>query len=73
MSDHKDRLIQKKEDWAREKRGLTHQDREEGVSVRQNPTGLFGEDKPRIPPGQHLVKGFPVLDLGIQPEVPLEK
>jgi DMSO/TMAO reductase YedYZ molybdopterin-dependent catalytic subunit len=22
----------------------------------------------RLPPGQHLVKGFPVLDLGIQPE-----
>jgi DMSO/TMAO reductase YedYZ molybdopterin-dependent catalytic subunit len=24
--------------------------------------------KPRLPPGQHLVKGFPVLDLGIHPQ-----
>ncbi len=27
----------------------------------------------RLPPGQHLTTGFPVLDLGVQPEVPLEK
>jgi DMSO/TMAO reductase YedYZ molybdopterin-dependent catalytic subunit len=26
----------------------------------------------RLPPGQHLVENFPVLDLGIQPEVPTE-
>ncbi len=25
----------------------------------------------RLPPGQHLTAGFPVLDLGIQPEIPL--
>src|SRR3954466_1207890 len=25
----------------------------------------------RLPPGQHLTTGFPVLDLGIQPEIPL--
>jgi DMSO/TMAO reductase YedYZ molybdopterin-dependent catalytic subunit len=25
----------------------------------------------RLPPGQHLTSGFPVLDLGIKPEVPL--
>jgi DMSO/TMAO reductase YedYZ molybdopterin-dependent catalytic subunit len=24
----------------------------------------------RLPPGQHLTSGFPVLDLGIQPEIP---
>ena len=24
----------------------------------------------RLPPGQHLTTGFPVLDLGIQPEIP---
>ncbi|HUK57296.1 MAG TPA: sulfite oxidase-like oxidoreductase [Nitrospiria bacterium] len=79
MSDPKDKLIQKKEEWAREKRGLTPQarlpdgqGREEGVSVRQNPDAQSRE-KPRLPPGQHLAKGFPVLDLGLQPEVPLEK
>jgi DMSO/TMAO reductase YedYZ molybdopterin-dependent catalytic subunit len=27
----------------------------------------------RLPPGQHLVRNFPVLDLGIRPEIPLEK
>ncbi len=27
----------------------------------------------RLPPGQRLVTDFPTLDLGIQPEVPLEK
>lgn len=26
----------------------------------------------RLPPGQHLVRDWPVLDLGLQPEVPLE-
>ena len=27
----------------------------------------------RLPPGQHLTSGFPVLDLGIQPEVALDQ
>src|SRR5262245_45412672 len=27
----------------------------------------------RLPPGQHEVRNFPVLDLGIRPEVPLEQ
>ena len=27
----------------------------------------------RLPPGQRQVHNFPVLDLGIQPEVPLEQ
>jgi DMSO/TMAO reductase YedYZ molybdopterin-dependent catalytic subunit len=27
----------------------------------------------RLPPGQHLTTGFPVLDLGIQPEIPLSE
>lgn len=30
------------------------------------------KDKPRLPPGQRLVKGFPILDLGTRPEIPLE-
>lgn len=79
MGESNDKLIKKKEDWAREKRGLTPQARlpdgqarEEGISIRQNPEASHVE-KPRLPPGQRLVKGFPVLDLGIQPEVPLEK
>ena len=27
----------------------------------------------RLPPGQHLTSGFPVLDLGVQPEIALDK
>ncbi|HSH37946.1 MAG TPA: sulfite oxidase-like oxidoreductase [Chthoniobacterales bacterium] len=27
----------------------------------------------RLPPGQHLTPGFPVLDLGIRPEIPLDQ
>src|SRR3954466_10655569 len=27
----------------------------------------------RLPPGQKLTEGFPVLDLGVQPEIPLTK
>jgi DMSO/TMAO reductase YedYZ molybdopterin-dependent catalytic subunit len=27
----------------------------------------------RLPPGQHLVRDWPVLDLGVQPEVPLDR
>ena len=40
---------------------------------------MAGKAKPvvrsanRLPPGQHLTTGFPVLDLGIKPEVPLDK
>lgn len=33
------------------------------------PRAVAAED--RLPPGQKLTRGFPVLDLGIQPEVPL--
>ncbi len=28
--------------------------------------------KDRLPPGQRLTQGFPVLDLGVQPEIPLD-
>ncbi len=40
---------------------------------------LAGKERPvvrstdRLPPGQHLTGGFPVLDLGVQPEIPLER
>jgi len=50
-----DRLIAKKEEWARTGRGLTG--------------GTEKNERPRLPPGQRLNKGFPVLDLGILPEV----
>ena len=34
-------------------------------------TGTIGQD--RLPPGQRLVTDFPVLDLGVQPDVSKEK
>lgn len=48
----KDKLVQTKENWAREGRGLT---------------GAPGQA--RLPPGQHLTADWPVLDLGIQPNL----
>ena len=53
------KLVESKERWAREGRLLT------GRHARP------GEE--RLPPGQRRVVDWPVLDLGIQPEVPLEQ
>jgi DMSO/TMAO reductase YedYZ molybdopterin-dependent catalytic subunit len=55
----KDKLIAKKQDWAREGRLLT---------------GTVADPAhERLPPGQRLVKDWPVLDLGVQPDVPARK
>ncbi len=53
------KLSRMKARWAAEGRGLT------GTVAR------VGED--RLPPGQHLVRDWPVLDLGVQPDVPRER
>lgn len=50
------KLIATKEKWAREKRLITGKTDE-------------GHEN-RLPPGQQEVKNWPVLDLGIQPDVP---
>jgi len=55
----KDRLIATKEAWAREGRLLT--------GKQCNPA------TDRLPPGQRQVKNWPVLDLGVQPDIPLDK
>lgn len=49
------KLIERKQDWAREGRLLT--------GTRGDPA------RDRLPPGQTLVRDWPVLDLGVQPEV----
>ncbi|WP_416211046.1 sulfite oxidase-like oxidoreductase [Nitrospirillum sp. BR 11828] len=49
------KLVETKRAWAREGRLLT------GAAP--------AADRPRLPPGQRLVTSWPVLDLGIQPEV----
>jgi DMSO/TMAO reductase YedYZ molybdopterin-dependent catalytic subunit len=54
----KDSYIAAKERWARKMAG-------------QPRTAVRSAD--RLPPGQHQVHNFPVLDLGVRPEVPLDK
>jgi DMSO/TMAO reductase YedYZ molybdopterin-dependent catalytic subunit len=53
----KQKLLSSKQKWAEEGRLLT---------------GKAGSRADRLPPGQHEVKNWPVLDLGIQPEVAKE-
>lgn len=53
----KDKLVETKEKWAREGRALT------GQGNSPSPT------RPRLPPGQREVKDFPVLDLGVTPNL----
>ncbi len=58
-----ERLIAKKVEWAQAKRGLL----EDGVAQDQRTR------HDRLPPGQHKVSNWPVLDLGIHPDLPLDK
>ncbi len=57
------KLTRSKERWAQEHRFLT------GRVARPILHTKLAE---RLPPGQHLVKDWPVLDLGMQPQVELE-
>ena len=52
----RDKLIETKQEWARDGRLLTGQTADPA--------------RDRLPPGQTLVKDWPVLDLGQQPDVP---
>ncbi len=56
----KERYIAAKQRWA-----------EKQVAAGVRPRAVAARD--RLPPGQKLTTGFPVLDLGVQPEVPPEK
>src|ERR1700761_7668862 len=51
----KDKLIRAKQQWAQEGRAITG----------RPDLGHVG----RLPPGQRLTKNWPVLDLGVQPDV----
>ncbi|MBT4769059.1 MAG: sulfite oxidase-like oxidoreductase [Rhodospirillaceae bacterium] len=55
------KLTDRKKDWAREGRGLTDAPNDSG------------KRPDRLPPGQHLVTNWPVLDLGVQPDIPTDK
>ena len=54
----KERYIAAKQKWAEKQKAR-------GISARS----VASSD--RLPPGQKLTDGFPVLDLGVQPEIPL--
>jgi DMSO/TMAO reductase YedYZ molybdopterin-dependent catalytic subunit len=56
-----DRFIAKKEAWALAKRGLTEEGVPPDLRIRHS----------RLPPGQHITKGWPVLDLGVHPAIAL--
>ncbi|MDK9722460.1 MAG: sulfite oxidase-like oxidoreductase [Rhodospirillales bacterium] len=72
-----EKLIAAKEKWAREKR---HQSGPQGDSaaveaaakLAARPAPGEGPTKKRLPPGQHKTDGWPVLDLGMKPFVPLK-
>lgn len=53
------KLTRSKQRWASEHKFITH--------------GEPRAEHDRLPPGQHLVRDWPVLDLGRQPDVPLER
>ena len=55
----RDKLIEKKQEWAREGRLLTGETADPA--------------RERLPPGQTLVKDWPGLDLGVQPDVKPER
>ena len=54
----KQRYIEAKQRWAEKQKA-------NGVTARAEPS------RDRLPPGQKLTAGFPVLDLGVQPDIPL--
>jgi DMSO/TMAO reductase YedYZ molybdopterin-dependent catalytic subunit len=56
----KDKYIEAKQRWAEKQKAR-------GVVARARPSSE------RLPPGQRLTTGFPVLDLGVQPEIPLSR
>ena len=59
LGETRKKLVESKQRWAREGRLLT------GRHARP--------ESERLPPGQREVKDWPVLDLGVQPEVALER
>ena len=56
----KERYIEAKQKWA-----------EKQLARGVRPRAAAAAD--RLPPGQKLTTGFPVLDLGVQPEIPLDQ
>ena len=70
-----DRIVERRQRYIERQREL----RPDTVNVRfqgAKPEGTGPRNRhgmPAVPVGQHLVKNWPVLDLGEQPDIPLEK
>ncbi|MDP2654142.1 MAG: sulfite oxidase-like oxidoreductase [Candidatus Omnitrophota bacterium] len=65
-------IIRGKMRRARDKRGLLSGGKAaEGEVLGSGPANRHG--MPKLPPGQREVPNWPVLDLGIQPDIPLDK
>lgn len=60
MNQIKRKLVETKEKWAREGRLPTGRD---------TPPGKDTDGRNRLPPGQREVRNWPVLDLGVQPDI----
>ena len=60
LDGYREKLVRRKQEWARDGRLLT------GEADTHPPES-------RLPPGQRLVENWPVLDLGVQPEIPRDK
>lgn len=56
----KEKLIRRKQEWARDGRLLT------GTQKIEDRTA-------RLPPGQRIVTEWPILDLGLQPDIPADQ
>lgn len=68
----KEKLIRTKQQWAKDGRGMSEATPEKPSGVPKNHNEA-PRQTPRLPPGQRLTQDFPVLDLGIQPDVPLDQ
>ena len=60
LDGYREKLVWRKQEWARDGRLLT----EEADATRP---------RERLPPGQRLVEKWPVLDLGVQPDITRDK
>jgi len=68
----REKLIRTKEQWAAEGRGLSGENPPEKTKEKTKEK-TSEPNKKRLPPGQRLTSDFPVLDLGVQPDIPLDQ
>jgi DMSO/TMAO reductase YedYZ molybdopterin-dependent catalytic subunit len=65
-------LIRAKTKRAQDKRGILSGGIEANMNMVQGSGSANRHGMPRIPIGQHEVPNWPVLDLGVQPDIPLK-